>query len=152
MSPIPSRESPEKRTLMREESHFGVFRREIKCFACLGKTEIKFLGSGETSRKTDGDPSAIARGHCQFHDEQMSRDELERKMRSSKKVRSTSHMKSAGMLNISQPLLNSLLKFKSDIETAVQKKDNVMSKRKRCQKDENVEDAVSQSERKGRLY
>ncbi|GBL91821.1 hypothetical protein AVEN_172746-1 [Araneus ventricosus] len=38
------------------------------------------------------------------------------------------------MLNISLPLLNSLLKFKSDIETAVQKNDNLMRKRKRCGK------------------
>ncbi|GBN43108.1 hypothetical protein AVEN_100028-1 [Araneus ventricosus] len=38
---------------------------------------------------------AITREHCQFHDEKTLRVELERKMRSSKKVRSTSHIKSA---------------------------------------------------------
>ncbi|GBM83843.1 hypothetical protein AVEN_115643-1 [Araneus ventricosus] len=48
------------------------------------------------------------------------------------------------MLNISQPLLNSLLKFRSDIETAVQKNVNLMLKKKRCRKGEDVEDALKE--------
>ncbi|GBL84271.1 hypothetical protein AVEN_118656-1 [Araneus ventricosus] len=55
-----------------------------------------------------------------------------------------SQRKAAGMLNISQPLLNSLLKFRSDIETAVQQNDNLMRKRKRYGKVEDVEDELKE--------
>ncbi|GBN50618.1 hypothetical protein AVEN_221033-1 [Araneus ventricosus] len=65
------------------------------------------------------DLSAITRyrEHCQFHDQQTSHVELERKC--------------------------DLLR-KRDIETAVQKNDNLMRKRKRCGEDEDVEDVLKE--------
>lgn len=45
-------------------------------------------------------------------------------------------------LNISQPMLHSLLKSRNDLESAVLNNENVSRKSKRCEKDEDVEAAL----------
>ncbi|GBM75138.1 hypothetical protein AVEN_233782-1 [Araneus ventricosus] len=90
------------------------------------------------------DLSVITREHCQSYNQQTSRFDLKENyiLKKYDQLPKLSQWEAASMLNISQLLRNSLLKFRSDIETAVQKNDNLM--RKRCWKDEDVKDLLKE--------
>lgn len=53
-----------------------------------------------------------------------------------------SQRKAAAVLNISQPLLNKILRSRYEIEDAILENENTCRKRRRCGKDEEVERAL----------